>query len=120
MQNEDWGPWFEWLAEDGKQPPVKVGAWVDAHAMRRAGRGPMVIWRAVFQTLTCDSFRTMTDLVVPSLPGGLIYRFRVWRKESQPPQVGVIEAERPERRERIGREEREIATSKEIVHIGDL
>jgi len=120
MQNENWGPWFEWLAEDGKQPPVTIGAWVDAHAMTRPGRGPMIIWRAVFQTLTCDSFRTMTDLIVPSLPGGLGYRYRVWRKEIQPPQVGVIEAERPERPERIDHDQREFVRSKEIVHIDDL
>lgn len=114
------GPWFEWLTEDGKQPPVKVKARVGAHAMTRPGSGPIVIWRAVFQTLTCDSFRTMTDLVISSLPGGLVYRFRVWSKESQPPQVGVIAAERPERSERIGRDESEFTISKEIAHIYKL
>ncbi|MDN5789084.1 hypothetical protein [Pseudorhodobacter sp.] len=118
MQDENWGPWFEWLAMDGKQPPVKVGVWVDAHGMTRPGHGRMFIWRAVFQTLTCDSFRTMTDLVVPSRPGGLIYRYRVRLNDTQPSQVGVIEAETPECRKRFDRDEREIVPSKENAHIG--
>lgn len=119
MQNESWGPWIEWLAKDGAQPPVKSGTWVDAYAIPRPGQSPMRIWREVFQAVTGDCFRTMTDFMEPSVPWGLIFRYRVWGQSTKPRQTGAIETNGPENRECIDRKGREIALPEDVHSVGE-